>query len=155
MITASKRLPLSVSALASVLLLTACGGAGDATDSRTAGASAAPTAAGLACDRQCLLDAANAYIAAMVAHDPSQAPLADDLVFVENVTRMEPGEGLWASIVEGPDRFQIHVPDEVNQSVGYLAMMTYMAAPPAPQGMSPEERAAFAAEAEPVEQPVE
>lgn len=128
-----------------VMSLSACN---RAPESATADANAP------ACDRQCLIDATEAYVAALVAHDPSQAPLAEDVVFVENVTRMQPGEGLWQSVVKGPDTFEIHVPDEVNQTAGYLAMMTYSAAPPAPQGSSPEERAEFAASAEPVEQPV-
>jgi hypothetical protein len=89
-----------------------------------------------------------------VAHDPTRAPLADNLVFVENVTKMKPGEGLWKSVVKGPGTFAIHVPDEVNHTAGYIAMMTYMAPPPAPQGSSPEQRAKFAAENAPVEQPV-
>ena len=114
----------------------------------------AATPAAPACDRQCLLSATDAYVAAIVAHDPALAPLAEDAVFVENITKMQPGEGLWQSVVQGPSTFALHVPDEINQSVGYLAMMTYMAPPAPPQGMSPEERAAFAASSAPVEQPV-
>lgn len=106
------------------------------------------------CNRQCIIDTTNTYIAALVAHDPSAAPLADNVAFVENITAMSPGEGLWQSIVAGPDRFQIMVPDEVNQSVGYLGMMTYLAAPPPPTGSSPEERAEWAATQEKTEQPV-
>ena len=112
-----------------------------------------PAAASVACNRQCLIDATDAYVAAMVAHDVSKAPLSDEIVFVENITKMRPGEGLWKSIVKGPSTFAIHVPDEVNQAAGYLAMMTYMAPPQAPQGASPEERAELA-EKPPVEQPV-
>jgi hypothetical protein len=108
----------------------------------------------VACDRQCLIDATNAYVAAMVAHDPAQAPLAEGLVFVENIQKMQPGEGLWKSIVKGPSTFAVHVPDETNQTAGLIAMMTYMAAPPAPQGSSPEARAEWAANTPPVEQPV-
>jgi hypothetical protein len=108
----------------------------------------------VACDRQCLIDATDAYVAALVVHDPSKAPLADNIVFVENVTKMQPGEGLWKSLVKGPGTFAIHVPDEINQAAGYLAMMTYMGPAQAPQGASPEERAAFAASNPPVEQPV-
>src|SRR5215831_7740257 len=106
----------------------------------TAGASK-PAAASVACDRQCLIRATDAYVAAMVAHDIKKAPLSDEIVFVENVTKMKPGEGLWKSIVKGPSTFAIHVPDEVNQTAGYLAMMTYMAPPPAPPGATPEQRA--------------
>jgi hypothetical protein len=112
-----------------------------------------PAAASVACNRQCLIDATDAYVAAMVAHDVSKAPLSDEIVFVENITKMRPGEGLWKTIVKGPSTFAIHVPDEVNQTAGLLAMMTYMGPPQAPQGSSPEERAEYATKP-PVEQPV-
>jgi hypothetical protein len=94
----------------------------------------------VACNRQCLLDATDTYIAALVAHDISKAPLSDEVVFVENVTRTKPGEGLWKSIVKGPSTFAIHVPDEVNQTAGFLGMVTYMGPPQAPQGASPAQR---------------
>ncbi len=125
----------------------------DACSKHSEPAATAPAAATVACNRQCLIDATDAYVAALVAHDIAKAPLSDEIVFVENATKTKPGEGLWKSIVKGPSTFAIHVPDEVNQSAGYLAMMTYMAAPPAAQGASPEQRAA-AAKAPPVEQPV-
>ncbi len=60
----------------------------------------------------------------------------------------------WQTLVEGPTTFAIHVPDQINQTAGFLGMMTHMAAPPAPQGSSPEERAEFAANTPPSEQPV-
>jgi len=142
-ITATKRLVTAAAATAVVLTLGACNRQSDPA------AAAAP-----ACDRQCLIDATDAYVAALVAHDPARAPLADNIVFVENIQKMQPGDGLWKSIVKGPSTFAIHVPDEINQTAGYLAMMTYMAPPPAPQGSSPEERAAWAAKTPPVEQPV-
>ncbi len=114
---------------------------------------AAPVAPSpVACNRQCLIDKTDAYVAALVAHDISKAPLSDEIVFVENVTRTKPGEGLWKSIVKGPSTFSIHVPDEVNQTAGYLAMVTYMGPPQAPQGSSPEKRAEIAKQP-PVEQP--
>jgi hypothetical protein len=112
-----------------------------------------PAAASVTCNRQCLIDATDAYVAAMVAHDVAKAPLSDEIVFVENVTKTKPGEGLWKSIVKGPSTFAIHVPDEVNQTAGLLAMMTYMAPPPAPPGSSPEQRAEIAKQP-PIEQPV-
>ncbi|MDR2216612.1 MAG: hypothetical protein LBE59_12345 [Nevskiaceae bacterium] len=108
----------------------------------------------VSCDRQCLINATDAYVAALVAHDPARAPLSDQLRFVENAVKMAPGEGLWKSIVSAPGTFALHVPDEVTQQAGLIAMMTYLAAPPAPQGASPEERARQEATATPVEQPV-
>lgn len=106
------------------------------------------------CDRDCIIGITDTYIAAVVAHDPSAAPLADNIVFVENIKKMSPGEGLWQSVVSGPDSFAIYVPDEVNQSVGYLGMMRYMSVPPSPSGITPEERAEWANTTEKAEQPV-
>ena len=114
----------------------------------------AVTAQAQDCDRACLLDTADTYLAALVAHDPASAPLADGIRFVENVSAMSPGEGLWETAVQPPTRFVIFVPDALNQTVGILGMMSHMAAPPAPQGASAEERAAFAAGAEKSEQAV-
>ena len=76
-----------------------------------------------ACDRQCLIDLSDTYVAALVAHDPSKAPLADDLVTVENLKRIAQGEGLWSSLTGGPDDFVIHVPDPVSEEVGIMAVV--------------------------------
>lgn len=119
----------------------------------TAAAPTRPPVAAASCDRQCLIDATDAYVAAIVAHDPSQAPLATNVVFVENVTKKQPGEGLWQTAVAAPTPFAIHVPDDINKTAGYLAMMTRMAPPQAPQGATPEQ-IAEAANGAPVEQPV-
>ena len=75
------------------------------------------------CDRQCLIDLTDQYLAAIVAHDPAAVPLADDIGFVENITRMQPGEGLWASAVSGPTGFAIHVPDVDLQQAGFMGIM--------------------------------
>jgi hypothetical protein len=138
------RLVAAISAATALLALGACSKPSD---------SAATADAGPACNRQCLIDATNAYVSAVAAHDPTKAPLAENVVFVENVTKMKPGEGLWKNIVMGPSSFVIHVPDEVNQTAGYLAMMTYMGPAQAPQGASPEVRAEYASKP-PVAQPV-
>ena len=142
------KLGVAAAATAAMLALGACSKPSEPA------ATAAATAAPETCNRQCLIDKTDAYVAALVAHDIAKAPLSDEIVFVENATRTRPGEGLWKSIVKGPSTFAIHVPDEVNQTAGYLAMMTYMAPPPAPQGSSPEQRAEWAAKTPPVEQPV-
>ena len=106
------------------------------------------------CDRDCINGITNAYLSALVAHDPGAAPLAENIAFVENIQKMSPGEGLWKSAVAAPGSFAIYVPDVQNQTAGFLGMMTYMAAPPAPQGASAEEGTAPAASAEEIEQPV-
>lgn len=97
-----------------VLLLAACGdNAGvDVSD-----------ADDITCDRQCLIELTDAYLAALVAGDPSAVPLATDVAFVENITRMTPGEGLWNTATSGPTEFAIHVPDIEQQQAGFLGMM--------------------------------
>lgn len=75
------------------------------------------------CDRDCLNDLANRYVAALVAHDPSKAPLAKGVRIVENVHRIQPGEGLWKTASAAPTTFEIVVPDVVAQQVGVLAVM--------------------------------
>jgi len=86
---------------------------------------AAPTAAQDKpgpCDRQCLIDLSDHYIAALVAHDPKAVPLAANLVTAENLKVIKPGDGLWQSLAAGPDKFVIHVADPVSEEVGILAV---------------------------------
>jgi hypothetical protein len=83
----------------------------------------APAAAPQPCNRDCLKDLANSYLAALVAHDPSKVPLSAHVKFVENITRMKPGEGLWKTASEGPTTFAIYVPDPVSGQIGFLGMM--------------------------------
>lgn len=75
------------------------------------------------CDRACLIGITNQYLAAVVAHDPNKAPLAPGVVFVENVKRMKPGEGLWKTATGGPTAFRIYVPDTTLQQVGFIGVM--------------------------------
>jgi hypothetical protein len=83
----------------------------------TAGRAADP------CDRACLKDLASSYLAALVAHDPSRVPLAADVKFVENITPMKPGEGLWKTATQAPTTFAVYVPDPVSGQVGFIGMM--------------------------------
>ena len=67
----------------------AISGCGDGTDQAAAGQ----------CDRQCLEGLMNVYLDAMVAHDVSMAPFADNARFTENAKEIFPmktPEGLWA-----------------------------------------------------------
>jgi hypothetical protein len=75
------------------------------------------------CDRACLIDAMNDYLAALVAHDPSQVPLSPHVEFVENTVPMHPGEGLWRTADALPTTFKIYVPDPVSQEIGFLGVM--------------------------------
>jgi hypothetical protein len=79
--------------------------------------------AGAACSRDCLIELTKSYLAAVVAGDTSAVPLATDVAFVENVTRMKPGEGLWANATSGPTSFAIYVPDVEQQQAGFMGVM--------------------------------
>jgi hypothetical protein len=81
------------------------------------------TAQAQSCDRECLKGVADTYVAALVAHDPAQAPLGPGAVTVENIKRIGSSEGLWQSLSSGPSEFKIYVPDPVSQQVGYMAVM--------------------------------
>lgn len=106
------RMPARALALAPAVLLLTPFGAGGQVGS-----------AGGACDRSCLTGLMDDYLAALVDGDPSAVPLADDVAFVENVMRLQPGEGLWSSAVSGPTEFGVHVPDVVQQQAGFLGVM--------------------------------
>jgi len=62
------------------------------------------------CDRECLEGIADQYLAAMVAHDASKAPFAEDLIFTENTIRLPPTEGLWFT-ASGLGDFEFYVCD--------------------------------------------
>jgi hypothetical protein len=83
---------------------------------------AAPRATAV-CDRGCLNALVDSYFAALVAHDPKKVRIAENARFVENITPMKPGEGLWKSASAVPTTFKIYVPDPVSQQVGFLGVM--------------------------------
>jgi hypothetical protein len=97
---------------------------------------AAPCASASAqtiCDRACLQNIADTYVAALVAHDPSKAPMAPDAKFTEQTKVLNVGEGLWKSAVAGPTTFKIPVADPVSGQIGEILMMKASAAAfPAP-----------------------
>ena len=80
-------------------------------------------AASVDCDRACLINMVDAYLLALVQHDPSRVPIADHARFVENIKTIVPGAGLWKTAVQVPAAFRIYVPDPVSQQVGFLGVM--------------------------------
>lgn len=88
-----------------------------------AGTEADMAAAALACDRACLISLTDDYVAGLAKHDAAGLPFADDFAFVENVERMEVGEGLWSSATSGATQFSLHVPDEASQIAGWMGVM--------------------------------
>jgi hypothetical protein len=90
------------------------------------------------CDRACLLGIADAYFAALVAHDPSKAPMAPNAKFTEQTRELKVGEGLWTTTTEGPTAFKIPVPDPVSGQIGVIAMIkANVPTPPARAGGPP------------------
>jgi hypothetical protein len=75
------------------------------------------------CDRQCLVDMMQRYLAALVKHDPEAVPFADEVKFVESTANIPVGKGLWITASDGPSDFQIYAADPVAQQVACLVMM--------------------------------
>ena len=111
------KLSLAVAATALNLIV------GVAQAASSAARSAATPAAAVTLDRAALLKVAEDYFAALVAHDAKRVPFAPDARFVENITRLQPGEGLWKTASAVPNSFKIVVPDATWQSVAFIVMM--------------------------------
>lgn len=79
--------------------------------------------ASAACDRACLAAIADDYLAAIAARDPGRAPLAEGVAFVENVTRLEIGAGVWAAAASPAKPFRIDVLDAAAGTVGLLTVI--------------------------------
>ena len=87
-----KRARVTISALLLPIVLAGCGNAG---------------AEDAGCDRACIVGVTDSYLAALASHDPSAAPLAQNVAFVENLERLKPGEGLWQTATGGKGGFAI------------------------------------------------
>ena len=59
----------------------------------------------LNCNRTCLEDLVNQYLAALTAHDPKRLPTSADVMYTENDQAMELGDGFWKT-VEGPGNYK-------------------------------------------------
>lgn len=90
------------------------------------GASTTPIGAGVAppCDRACMIELVDRYLAALVRHDPSGLPLNRDVKFIENTARLKVGsEGLWIGASAPPTGFHIYVVDVGAGQVGFYGVM--------------------------------
>ncbi len=72
------------------------------------------------CDRACLEGLADRYIAALVAHDPQQLPLAQGVRFTENGQELRLGDGLWGT-ASAPGHYKLYVADPEAGEVGLYA----------------------------------
>jgi hypothetical protein len=74
------------------------------------------------CNRTCLEDMVNRYLAAMVAHDASKAPFARDFKFTENAVKLPPTEGLWFTST-GLGDIKFYVSDPEAGQVGFVGIV--------------------------------
>jgi hypothetical protein len=98
---------LMVAAMVLSGFLAACG-AGPGTDSSAD------------CDRECLIGVTEAYLAAMVARDPAQAPVAEGVKFTENTRELRLGEGAWERVT-GVRDYRVYAADP---AAGQVALYT-------------------------------
>jgi hypothetical protein len=80
------------------------------------------------CDRTCLNGYADQYLAALVAHDPSQLPLARQAKFTENGQVLELGDGLWGT-ASGIGNYKIYADDPQAGEVMFMGTMLENGAP--------------------------
>lgn len=105
------RMNRAVAGLWLTTALAACNGAGE------------PEAAAPACDRACLVELTNRYVAGLEGNSAEGLPFSDEVRIVENLKPTKPGEGLWADITGAGTDFSVVVPDEVNQTAGWIGMV--------------------------------
>ncbi len=80
------------------------------------------------CDRACLQGLAERYLAAMVAHDPSRAPLARHARFTENGVELPLPDGLWRT-ADSVQSYRLFVTDPQAGSVGFFVKARENGAP--------------------------
>lgn len=105
----SKWMPRAAVALMLTTALSACNSATE---------EAAP-----ACDRACLIKLTEAYVAGIETNSTEGVTFSDEAVIVENTKRIKAGEGLWADTTGAGTDFSVIVPDEANQTAGWIGMV--------------------------------
>jgi hypothetical protein len=76
----------------------------------------------LNCNRACLEDVVNQYLAALSAHDPKRLPLSADVIYTENDQVMQVGDGFWKT-VEGPGNYKHIFADPEFGQVAFMGTM--------------------------------
>ena len=80
------------------------------------------------CDRACLEGTAEKYLAAMLAHDPSKAPIAHGTRYTENAVELTLPDGLWRTVNQiGP--YRLFVTDPKQEEVGFFVKAQENGAP--------------------------
>lgn len=81
------------------------------------------------CNRACLVEIMDGYVAALVRKDPSNLPWSEETWYTENTARLDVGEGiLWRADVE-PTSFMIHAADPVTGQVALQSVFNIQGRP--------------------------
>lgn len=81
-----------------------------------------PAAAAGACDRACLKGAIDAYLAALLAHDPSRLALTRNVRFTEDTHNLPLGSGFWKTVT-GERGYRQDFLDVRSSTAGALVVM--------------------------------
>jgi len=84
--------------------------------------SSSAAAAGLPCDRACLRTTLEAYLNAVIKHDPAGAPLMIGFRQTENAIVVRPGNGLWKSMT-GLGAMQRRYLDAITGQAAYFGII--------------------------------
>lgn len=82
----------------------------------------------LKCDRGCLENVIDQYLAAVVAHDPKRLPLSKDVKYTENDQVVEIGDGFWKT-AEGRGNYTHIFADPECGQVAFMGTMREAGAP--------------------------
>jgi hypothetical protein len=82
-----------------------------------------PASGGSQCDRNCLTNLMDRYLAAMVRHDAAALPLASRVRYTENTAVIPVGDGLWVGASEGPSTFKIYAADPTAGQTGFFGVI--------------------------------
>jgi len=74
------------------------------------------------CDRACLEGMVNQFLKAVVAHDASELPLAQNVKYTENGQQLPMTQGLWATAT-GDATYRLYAADTMAGEVGFLGVM--------------------------------
>ncbi|HEY6814361.1 MAG TPA: hypothetical protein VI168_02360 [Croceibacterium sp.] len=107
----TKWMPKAAVGLLLTTALAGCNAAGE-------GEAAAPV-----CDRACLIKLTTDYVAGIESKSTAGVTFSDEAVIVENLKRIKAGEGLWADVTGAGSDFSVIVPDEANQTAGWIGMV--------------------------------
>ena len=71
------------------------------------------------CDRACMEGFVDRYLDALIAHDPTQLPLARTVKFTENGVRLEVGDSQWKTVI-GRGKYRLFVTDAEAGQVAFI-----------------------------------